>query len=67
MFRAGQKVIVTFQLTYDYNDSYPKNDRDNLDKFAKFMNRRLKDLDGFVVLDRENRYQITFPKPPTVK
>jgi len=57
---AGLKVSVSFHLTYDYNDSYPKLDRDNLDKLSKFMARRLKELDGFVVLDRTNRYQVTF-------
>jgi hypothetical protein len=59
---SGQKVTVSFRVIYDYNDSYPKVDRDNIDKLSKFMSRRLKDLDGFTVLDRENRYQITFPK-----
>jgi len=58
----GQKVTVSFRLTYDYNDSYPKGDRDNLDKLSKFMGRRLKELEGFGVLDRANRYQIMFPK-----
>jgi hypothetical protein len=59
---AGQKVSASFRLTYDYNDSYPKSDRDNLDKLSKFIARRLKQLEGFVVLDRTNRYQINFPK-----
>ena len=58
----GQKVTVSFWVTYDYNDSYPKNDRGNLDKLSKFMGRRLKELEGFAVLDRANRYQIVFPK-----
>jgi|SRR5882724_8408342 len=58
----GQKVTVSFQLTYDYNDSYPKAERDNLDKLSKFMARRLKEIEGFALLDRTNRYQITFPK-----
>jgi hypothetical protein len=58
----GQKVSVSFKITYDYNESYPKSDRDNLDKLSKFMTRRLKELAGFAVLDRTNRYQVTFPK-----
>ncbi|MGH7845535.1 MAG: hypothetical protein ACREQW_10245, partial [Candidatus Binatia bacterium] len=49
-------------LTYEYNDSYPKSDRENLDKVSKFMARRLKELEGFAVLDRTNRYQVIFPK-----
>lgn len=59
---SGQKVTVSFRVTYDYNDSYPKEDRDNIDKLSKFMSRRLKRIEGFTVLDREKRYQITFPK-----
>ena len=59
---SGQKVSMSFQLTYDYNESYPKKESDNLDKLSKFMNRRLKEVDGFVVLDKKNRYEIVFPK-----
>ncbi len=59
---AGQKVAFSFQITYDYDDSYPEADRDNLHKLATFMNRKLEELDGFAVLDRTNRYQISFPK-----
>lgn len=58
----GQKVSVSFHITYDYNEAYPKSDRDNLDKLSKFMARRLNELEGFAVLDRANRYQVTFPK-----
>jgi hypothetical protein len=58
----GQKISVSFRLAYDYNDSYPKQDRDNLDKLGKFMKRRLKETDGFVILDKSNRYEIVFLK-----
>jgi hypothetical protein len=59
---SGQKVSVSFQLTYDYNESYTKEERDNPDKLSKFMNRRLKEVNGFVVLDKKARYEIVFPK-----
>ncbi|MGH2567801.1 MAG: hypothetical protein ACRDGA_05635, partial [Bacteroidota bacterium] len=59
---SGQKVTVSFQVSYNYNEAYPKTDRDDLDKLSKFMNRRLKELDGFAVLDRVKRYQIIFPR-----
>ncbi len=59
---AGQKMSVWFQLSYDYNDSFTKSDRDKLDKLSNFMDRRLKEVDGFVVLDRDNRYRVVFPK-----
>lgn len=60
---TGQKVAVSLRLTYDYNEySFPKSDRDNLEKLSKFMNRRLSEIDGFVILDNQHRYQINFPK-----
>lgn len=60
---TGQKVAVTFRLSYDYSEySFSKSDIDNLEKFSKFMNRRLSEIDGFVVLDKKNRYQINFPR-----
>jgi hypothetical protein len=60
---TGQKVAMSFKLTYDYNEySFPKSDKDNLEKLSKFMNRRLSEVDGFVVLDNQHRYQINFPK-----
>jgi hypothetical protein len=59
---AGQKISTLFQITYDYSESFPQKERDNLDKLAKFMNRRFREIDGFVVLDKKNRYEVIFPK-----
>jgi len=60
---TGQKVAIHFNLTYDYHDySFPKKDKDNLNKLSEFMNRRLKEIDGFVILDNGKRYKIIFPK-----
>ena len=58
---SGQKVSMSFHLTYDYNESYPEKERDNLDKLGEFTKGRLKEIDGFVVLDKKNRYEIIFP------
>ncbi|MDP2157986.1 MAG: hypothetical protein Q8K68_09790 [Nitrospirota bacterium] len=60
---TGQKVAVSFKLTYDYSDySFPQSDKDNLEKLSKLVNRRLSEIDGFVILDNQHRYQINFPK-----
>jgi len=60
---TGQKVAVFFRLNYNYSEySFPKSDINNLEKFSKFMSRRLSEIDGFVILDNQNRYQINFPK-----
>lgn len=58
---CGQKVSMSFHLTDDYNESYPKKERDNLDKLGEFTKSRLEKVDGFVVLDKKNRYEIVFP------
>lgn len=59
---AHQRINIAFRIPFDYNESYPKKQRDDLDKLGAFMNRRLKELDGFVILDRKNRYEIKFAK-----
>jgi len=59
---AHQRINIAFRIPYDYNDSYPRKQRDDLYKLNAFMNRRLKELDGFVMLDRKNRYEIKFSK-----
>jgi hypothetical protein len=58
---SGPKMSVSFYLTYDYDESYQKKDQDNTDKLIKFMNSHLKEVDGFVVFDKKNRYEIVFP------
>jgi hypothetical protein len=58
---CGQKISMSFHLTDDYNESYPRKERDNLDKLGEFMKSRLRKIDGFVVLDKNNRYEIIFP------
>jgi hypothetical protein len=66
---AKQKVVVSISKEAEYNDSYPARDRDDGEKLAIFMNRRLKELDGFVLFDKAHRYKIIFPNgwPDTKK
>ena len=45
----------------EYNDVYPERDRDDSEKLAAFMTRRLKELDGFVLFDKTHRYKIVLP------
>lgn len=58
---AGQKILTSFQLTYDYNDSYPQKERDDLNKLNKFMHRHLKEVAGFVIFAKMNHYETVFP------
>ena len=59
---AKQKVVLSISKEAEYNDAYPESDRDNGDKLAAFMSRRLKELDGgFVLFDKTRRYKIILP------
>lgn len=60
---TDQKVLMSFKTTYYYKEySFSEIDKDNNKKLSLFMNRLLKEIDGFVILDKELRYQIDFPK-----
>jgi hypothetical protein len=61
---ADQKMSISIQVEYDYTDAYSYADRDKVEKMSAFMGRRLSEIDGFVALDQNNRYEIRFPKPP---
>lgn len=56
-----QKARFTLIVEYGYADSYPAKDRNDSKKLQDFLYARLKDLDGFVLLDLTSRYQINFP------
>jgi hypothetical protein len=58
---SKQKVVLSIFKEAEYNDAYPERDRDNGEKLAAFMNRRLKELDGFVLFDKGRRYKIVLP------
>lgn len=58
---AKQKVVLSVFKEGAYNETYPEQDRDNPEKLAPYMNRRLKELDGFVLFDKTRRYKISLP------
>jgi hypothetical protein len=58
---ANQKVVLAISKEYEYSDEYPERDRNNVEKLAPFMNRRLRLLDGFVLFDKARRYKIALP------
>ena len=53
---AKQKVVVSISRDMDY-----QGDKDDMAKLSAFMNRRLKELDGFVLFDKVHRYKIILP------
>lgn len=57
---AKQRVMVAIHLYYDYNDAFPKTEKDNVAKMGAFIKNRMKSVDGFTVFDKTSRYQINF-------
>jgi hypothetical protein len=58
---SNQRALVTLHLIYSYNDFYPKADKENTEKMAKYIAKRLERIDGFQLFDKANRYEIIFP------
>jgi hypothetical protein len=58
---AKQKVEIKINKACEYNESYAVEQKDNPDKINPFFNRRLKELDGFVLFDKNRRYKIILP------
>ena len=58
---AKQKVEIKLTKACEYNESYSVEQKDNPDKITAFFSRRLKELDGFVLFDKNRRYKIILP------
>lgn len=56
----GEKVSISFQVSYDYSDSCNRNDKLNSDKLSKFMKPKIEELNAFVIIDRQHKYKIVF-------
>ena len=57
-----QRAIVTIHLIYSYNEFYTKANSDDREKMTKYLDKRLKQIGGFKLFDKDNRYQINFPR-----
>jgi hypothetical protein len=57
---ARKKVRFQIRASYPYDDSFRATERDDRHKLAAFVNARLEEVDGFVLFDEKNRYQIDF-------
>lgn len=63
---ANQRVRISVHLRYPVKKDFgPEDTRANRDKrrkaIADYLNEEFTNLDGFVVFDLQNRYQINFP------
>lgn len=59
---AGQKVNVSVMLPIMYSDfNFSKQKADDEKQLSPFVDRRLSEIDGFVLFDSTNRYKVDFP------
>ena len=59
---AGQKVNISVTLPIMYSDfNFSKEKAHDEKQLTPFMDRRLAEIDGFVLFDPTNRYKIDFP------
>jgi uncharacterized lipoprotein YbaY len=59
---AGQRVNVSITLPIMYSDfNFSKEKADDEKQLSVFMDRRLAEIDGFVLFDSTNRYKVDFP------
>jgi hypothetical protein len=53
---------IAVHISYRYPDEFSQADKKNVDKIVASLNRRLKELNGFVVFDEENHYRVDLPE-----
>ncbi len=59
---SGQKVNVSILLPIMYSEfNFSKQRADDEKQFSAFIDRRLAEIDGFVLFDPNNRYKVDFP------
>jgi hypothetical protein len=56
------KVRVTIKTSYLYPTEFTSADKNNLAKALPSVNRRLAEVDGFVLFDQNNSYRIDLPE-----
>jgi hypothetical protein len=42
-------MSVSIEIEYKYTETYSYTERENTEKLAAFMNRRLSEIDGFTI------------------
>lgn len=55
------KARVTLRVSYQYPSEFLEADKNNLKKMAPVVGRRLKEVGGIVIFDRQNHYRIDLP------
>jgi hypothetical protein len=58
----GGTARITMRVSYFYPDEFTQADKNDMKKVIPSLNRRLKELSGFVVFDEQNHYRIDLPE-----
>jgi hypothetical protein len=59
---SGQKVNVSILLPIMYSDfNFSQQKASDEKQLSAFIDRRLAEIDGFVLFDQTNRYKVDFP------
>jgi hypothetical protein len=58
---AKQKVSITIDKAFDYDQKLPKEERSDDAKLTAFIERKLANMDGFVLFDKDHHYMINLP------
>ena len=56
-----EKSRLSIKLPFEYTSSFAVSTSDDNAKLTAFMNRRLADVDGFVLFDNDQRFQVDLP------
>jgi hypothetical protein len=56
----NELVSLPFSIKFVYTESFPKDQKDDLDKLGAFMDKRNSEIDGFLIIDNKNRIKIFF-------
>jgi hypothetical protein len=59
---AGGTARIVVRVSYYYPNDFTKADQADVKKVIATFNRRLKELNGFVLFDEENHYRIDLPE-----
>jgi len=59
---AKAKTRITLSVPYEYPFDLTPTERQDIDKVSPSVGRRLKELNGFVIFDQSEHYQIDLPK-----
>jgi hypothetical protein len=55
-----EKISISFQVNYEYTDSFTRADKDSVEKLSKYISNKINEIEAFVIIDKKNKYKIVF-------